>query len=64
MTDGYYAGSGGYYSLWENDPVLQSIPKKQDTIGLADAITKSILSAIGTRYMFLLILCALDLLLP
>ncbi|XP_042028453.1 actin-related protein 9-like isoform X1 [Salvia splendens] len=44
MSDGYFPGSGGYYPMWENYPVFQSKPKKQDTIGLADAITKSILS--------------------
>lgn len=45
MSDGYFAGSGGgYYPMWENYPMFQSRPKKQDTIGLADAITKSILS--------------------
>ncbi|KAL3828711.1 hypothetical protein ACJIZ3_017513 [Penstemon smallii] len=44
MSDGYYPGSSGFYPMWDNYPVFQSKPKKQDNIGLADAITKSILS--------------------
>lgn len=61
MSDGYYAGGGGYYFMPENYP--EPKPKKQDTIGLADAITKSILSAgldrgIGTNYIiFAYIMC-------
>ncbi|KAL8048121.1 hypothetical protein ABFS82_07G042800 [Erythranthe guttata] len=46
MSDGYLAGgASGFYPMWENYPIFQSKPKKQDTIGLADAIAKSILSA-------------------
>lgn len=62
MSDGYYAGSGGYYFMPENYP--EPKPKKQDTIGLADAIAKSILSAgldrgVGTNYLFFAyIMCA------
>ncbi|CAA0806660.1 Actin-related protein 9 [Striga hermonthica] len=44
MSDGYFSSSGGYFPMWENYPVFHSKPKKQDIIGLADAITKSILS--------------------
>ncbi|KAK6138891.1 hypothetical protein DH2020_027365 [Rehmannia glutinosa] len=44
ISDGYYSGSSGIFPMWENYPVFQSKPKKQDNIGLADAITKSILS--------------------
>ncbi|KAL6519926.1 Actin-like protein arp9 [Orobanche minor] len=45
ISDGYFPSSGGFYPMWENYPTFQSKPKKQDNIGLADAITKSILSA-------------------
>ncbi|KAL3626400.1 Actin-like protein arp9 [Castilleja foliolosa] len=44
MSDGYFQASGGFYPMWDNYPVFQSKPKKQDNIGLADAITKSIMS--------------------
>ncbi|KAL6532407.1 Actin-like protein arp9 [Orobanche gracilis] len=45
ISDGYLSSSGGFYPMWENYPTFQPKPKKQDNIGLADAITKSILSA-------------------
>lgn len=44
ISDGYLAGGSGFFPMWESYPIFQSKPKKQDTIGLADAITKSILS--------------------
>ncbi|KAL0414352.1 UNVERIFIED_CONTAM: Actin-related protein 9 [Sesamum radiatum] len=44
MSDGYYPGTSGFFPMWENYPIFQAKPKKQDSIGLADAITKSILS--------------------
>ncbi|XP_051127803.1 actin-related protein 9 isoform X2 [Andrographis paniculata] len=44
MSDGYFSGGGGYFPMWDNYPIFHSKPKKQDCIGLADAITKSILS--------------------
>lgn len=34
---------GGAYPMWESYPVFQTKPKKEDVIGLAEAITKSIL---------------------
>ncbi|CAN4120481.1 unnamed protein product [Withania somnifera] len=34
---------GGAYPMWESFPIFQSKPKKEDIIGLAEAITKSIL---------------------
>lgn len=52
ISDGYYAGSGGFFPMWENYPIFQAKPKKQDSIGLADAITKSILST-GIDYIHL-----------
>ncbi|XP_022875064.1 actin-related protein 9 [Olea europaea var. sylvestris] len=44
MSDGNFPGSSGYFPMWENYPIFQTKPKKEDNIGLADAITKSILS--------------------
>lgn len=44
MTDGYFPGSSGVYPMWDNYPEFRSKPKKQDIFGLADAITKSIMS--------------------
>ncbi|KAK4427745.1 Actin-related protein 9 [Sesamum alatum] len=44
MSDGYFPGNSGFFPMWENYPIFQAKPKKQDSIGLADAITKSILS--------------------
>ncbi|XP_055813660.1 actin-related protein 9 isoform X1 [Solanum dulcamara] len=35
--------SGGAYPMWESYPIFQTKPKKEDIIGLAEAITKSIL---------------------
>ncbi|KAL2463667.1 Actin-related protein 9 [Forsythia ovata] len=43
VSDGYFPGSSGYFPMWENYPIFQTKPKKEDNIGLADAITKSIL---------------------
>ncbi|XP_059274854.1 actin-related protein 9 isoform X2 [Lycium ferocissimum] len=34
---------GGAYPMWESYPIFQTKPKKEDIIGLAEAITKSIL---------------------
>ncbi|KAL2456994.1 Actin-related protein 9 [Abeliophyllum distichum] len=43
-SDGYFPGSSGYFPMWDNYPIFQTRPKKEENIGLADAITKSILS--------------------
>ncbi|EPS58121.1 hypothetical protein M569_16695, partial [Genlisea aurea] len=43
--EGYFAGGGGgFFPMWDTYPIFQSKPKRQDSIGLAEAITKSILS--------------------
>lgn len=36
---------GGAYPMWESYPIFQTKPKKEENIGLAEAITKSILLA-------------------
>lgn len=43
-TDGFYPGSTVAFPMWESYPIFQARPKKEDNIGLAEAITKSILS--------------------
>ncbi|KAI5649464.1 hypothetical protein M9H77_35469 [Catharanthus roseus] len=40
----FFPSSTGAYPMWESYPVFQARPKKEDNIGLAEAITKSILS--------------------
>ncbi|XP_073140097.1 actin-related protein 9 [Henckelia pumila] len=44
MSDGYFPSSSGFYPMWEAYPIFQLKPKKEENIGLADAISKSILS--------------------
>lgn len=44
MSDGFYPVYSGGFSMWDSYPMFQSRPKKEDSIGLAEAITKSILS--------------------
>lgn len=44
MSDGFFPGISGGLPMWDSYPVFQNKPKKEDNIGLADAITKSILS--------------------
>ncbi|CAK9165455.1 unnamed protein product [Ilex paraguariensis] len=44
ISDGFFPGVGGGLPIWESYPVFQTKPKKEDNIGLAEAITKSILS--------------------
>ncbi|XP_055960527.1 actin-related protein 9 isoform X2 [Mercurialis annua] len=43
MSDGLYPGFNGL-PMWDNYPVFASKPKKEEKIGLAEAITNSILS--------------------
>ncbi|KAL2494347.1 actin-related protein 9 [Forsythia ovata] len=40
VSDGYFSGSSGYFPMWENYPIFKTKPKKEDNIGLADAIMK------------------------
>ncbi|XP_038722899.1 actin-related protein 9 [Tripterygium wilfordii] len=44
MSDGLYPGSNASLPLWESYPVFPSKPKKEEKVGLAEAITTSILS--------------------
>ncbi|KAL3506082.1 hypothetical protein ACH5RR_031464 [Cinchona calisaya] len=43
-TEGFYPGTTAGFPMWESYPVFQARLKKEDNIGLAEAITKSILS--------------------
>lgn len=43
MADGYYPGNSGY-PMWDSYPYSQNKLKKEDNIGVAEAIVKSILS--------------------
>ncbi|KAK3043437.1 hypothetical protein RJ639_002016, partial [Escallonia herrerae] len=44
MSDGFFPGISGGFPMWDSYPVFQNKPKTEDNIGLAEAITKSILS--------------------
>ena len=43
-SDGLYPSVNSGFPMWDSYSFFQTKPKKQDNIGLADAITKSILS--------------------
>ncbi|CAI9118234.1 OLC1v1019773C1 [Oldenlandia corymbosa var. corymbosa] len=42
--EGFFPGSTGSYPMWDSYPIFQARPNREDSIGLAEAITKSILS--------------------
>lgn len=44
MSDGLYYGGNGGVNMWDNYPVYQTKLKKEVNLGLAEAITSSILS--------------------
>ncbi|MFS7926044.1 putative Actin family, ATPase, nucleotide binding domain-containing protein [Helianthus anomalus] len=44
VSDGLYSGINNPLQMWDNYPYMSNQQKKEDNIGLADAITKSILS--------------------
>lgn len=44
MSDGLFAGMNVGLSMWDSYPVLPSKPKKEEKVGLAEAISSSILS--------------------
>lgn len=44
MSDGLYSSINGGFPMWDSYSFFQTKPKKEDCIGLAEAITKSILS--------------------
>ncbi|CAL5371273.1 unnamed protein product [Camellia sinensis] len=46
MSDGLYSSINGGFPMWDSYSFFQSKPKKEDCIGLAEAITKSILSTV------------------
>ncbi|XP_027116482.1 actin-related protein 9 isoform X1 [Coffea eugenioides] len=43
-TEGFFPSGASAFPMWESYPIFQARPKKEDNIGLAEAITKSILS--------------------
>lgn len=47
MSDNLFPGLGGGLPMWDTYQFFQNKPKKEDNIGLAEAITKSILSTGG-----------------
>lgn len=55
MPDGMYPSMNVGYPMWDNYPVFAAKPKKEEKVGLAEAITSSILST----GMFLLVLPSL-----
>ncbi|XP_074560613.1 actin-related protein 9 [Curcuma longa] len=44
MADNLYLGANNGLNMWDSYPVIPSRPKKDDNLGLAEAITSSILS--------------------
>ncbi|CAK7327227.1 unnamed protein product [Dovyalis caffra] len=44
MSDGLFPGINVGYPMWESYPIFSSKPKKEEKVGLAEAITSSILS--------------------
>ncbi|KAJ0717151.1 putative Actin family, ATPase, nucleotide binding domain-containing protein [Helianthus annuus] len=46
VSDGLYSGINNPLQMWDNYPYMSNQQKKEDNIGLADTITKSILKLI------------------
>uniref|UniRef100_A0A6N2MB53 Uncharacterized protein n=1 Tax=Salix viminalis TaxID=40686 RepID=A0A6N2MB53_SALVM len=44
MSDGLFPGISVGYPMWESCPIFSSKPKKEEKVGLAEAITSSVLS--------------------
>ena len=59
MPDGYYPGINVGLPMWDNYPVFTTKPKKEETVGLAEAITSSILST-GKQSFSALIVSNID----
>ncbi|MFS7926003.1 hypothetical protein Hanom_Chr04g00291811 [Helianthus anomalus] len=55
VSDGLYSGINNPLQMWDNYPYMSNQQKKEDNIGLADAITKSILSTGNYKPLILLI---------
>lgn len=51
MSDGLFLGGNGGLNMWENYPVIPTRPKEEN-LGLAEAVTSSILST-GGKFMHL-----------
>ncbi|CAL1411140.1 unnamed protein product [Linum trigynum] len=45
LVEGMYPGMNVGLSMWDNYPIFSSKPKKEEKVGLAEAITSSILSS-------------------
>lgn len=56
MSDNMYFGVNSGFNTWENYPVFPTRLKKDDNLGLADAVTSSILST-GNLRLLLLVRC-------
>lgn len=54
VSDGYYQGISNPLQMWDHYPYMSNQQKKEENIGLALAISKSILST-GTTLPILLI---------
>ena len=52
MSDGLFAGVNGGLSMWDNFPVFPTKPKREEKVGLAEAITSSILSTGRPPYIY------------
>ncbi|TYH55830.1 hypothetical protein ES332_D09G263400v1 [Gossypium tomentosum] len=52
MPDGLYPGSNVGLQMWDNYPFVSMKPKKEEKVGLAEAITSSILSTDLQRKLF------------
>lgn len=50
MPDGLYPGSNVGLQMWDNYPFVSMKPKKEEKVGLAEAITSSILSTCMFAY--------------
>ncbi|CAI0559176.1 unnamed protein product [Linum tenue] len=49
LVEGMYPGMNVGLSMWDNYPIFSSKPKKEEKVGLAEAITSSILSSGKTQ---------------
>ncbi|CAN1279607.1 Actin-related protein 9 [Linum perenne] len=54
ISDSMYPGMNVGLPMWDNYPIFASKPKKEEKVGLAEAITGSILSSGKTHIMILL----------
>lgn len=52
MSDTFYPNVNGGLPMWESYPVFSTKPKKEEKVGLAEAITNSILSTGNCLFFF------------